>query len=139
MNRLACLLVVLACVAPVRAADKAYAYEVETVGAAKRAAATAGGVRWTCSGTRCTASGRGGNVSVKGCSELARQVGAVASYRSEVKRLGEGDLAECNRIAGAAPAVKNARSAGKPQRAATGELTYTGVWPPGGTTAERKP
>jgi len=120
-------------------ADKAYAYEVETVGAAMRAAVTAGGVRWTCSGTRCTASGRGGNVSVKGCSELARQVGAIASYRSEVKRLGEPDLAECNRIAGGAPAVKSARPAGKPQRATTGELAYTGMWPPGVVATERKP
>lgn len=138
MKRLAHFLVALACVAPARAADKVYAYEAETVGAAKRAAVTAGGVRWTCAGTRCTANGRGGNVSVKGCSELARQVGAVASYRSEVKRLGEGDLAECNRIAGAAPAAKSARSAGKPQRATTGELAYTGVWPPG-VAAERRP
>jgi len=41
MNRLSYFLVALACVTPVRAADKAYAYEVETVGAAKRAAVTA--------------------------------------------------------------------------------------------------
>ena len=142
MNRLRCFLVALACIAPARAADKVYAYEVETVEAAMRAAVTAGGVRWTCSGTRCTASGRGGSVSVKGCSELARQVGAVASYRSEVKRLGEPDLAECNRIARgapAAPAAKSARPAGKPPRATTGELAYTGVWPPGGGATERRP
>ena len=139
MKRITLALVALVCVTPARAADRVYAYEAEAVAAAKRAAVTAGGVHWTCAGTRCTASGRGGNVSVKGCSELARQVGAVASYRSEVKRLGESDLAECNRIAGAAPDAKSARSVGKLQRATTGELTYTGVWPPGGTTAERKP
>jgi hypothetical protein len=138
MKRISLALVALACIAPARAADKVYAYEAETAAAAKRAAVTAGGVRWTCAGTRCTASGRGGNVSVKGCSELARQVGAVASYRSEVKRLGEGDLAECNRVAGAAPAAKNARPADKPQRATTGELTYTGLSPPA-RAAERKP
>lgn len=119
------------------AADRAtYAYTAETVSPAKRASVTAGGVTWTCSGTRCTANGRGGRVSTKGCSELARAVGPVAEYRSEANRLDAAALAECNRIAqaGAAASAKSApapaaKAAGPraPQRAEADELTFTGI------------
>jgi hypothetical protein len=121
------------------AQSRAYGYEAELAQAARRAAVTAGGVQWTCAATRCTASGRGGNVSVKGCSELARAVGPVAAYRSEIKTLPEGSLRECNRIAQAAGAgaAKAAKAPAKPQRAATPEIQFTGV-APGGETAERR-
>ena len=99
-----------------------FAYEAELAQNARRAAVTAGGVGWTCTANRCTASGRGGNVSVQGCSELARAVGPIARYRSEIKELAGADLQECNRIAQTA----GARLA-KPQRATAPEISYTGI------------
>jgi hypothetical protein len=112
------------------AQDRRYAYEADLAAAAKRAAARAGGVDWSCAGTRCTAEARGGGVSVRGCSELARAVGPVTRYASEIRQLGEKELAECNQMVAAAPAKAPA-----PKAAAgltvTPELTYTGVWPGG--------
>ena len=123
--------------APIRAQDRRYAYEVDLAAAAKQAAVRAGGVDWSCSGTRCTAEGRGGAVTARGCSELARAVGPIRRYASEARQLGENDLAECNQAAttAAAPAAAPAAAASKapaPKAAAgrsgTPELTYTGVW-----------
>jgi hypothetical protein len=126
-----------AALAAAHAQDRRYAYEAELAGAAKRAGARAGGVDWSCSGTRCTAEARGGAVSVRGCSELARAVGPVRRYASELRSLDEKALAECNRVAAAAetPKAADARSPA-PKPAAGGgtvaqELTYTGVWPRG--------
>jgi hypothetical protein len=124
------------------AQGKAYAYEAELAQGARRASVTAGGVRWSCTGTRCTASGRGGNVSVKGCSELARAVGPVARYRSEIKQLAEADLRECNRVAQSAgeAGAKAAKGPPKPQRTTTGEIRFTGIAPAGAAVPpERKP
>lgn len=108
---------------------------------ANRASANAGGVDWSCAGTRCTAEARGGNVSVRGCSELARAVGRVTRYASEVRQLGEKELAECNQAAAAAaPAVAAKAPAPKPAagRTVTSELTYTGVWPGGREAAAKQ-
>jgi hypothetical protein len=122
------------------AQDRRYAYVVELAAPTQRTDVRAGGVDWTCSGTRCTAEARGGAVSVRGCSELARAVGPVRRYASEIRSLDEKALAECNRIAtAAAPAAAAAASAApkaatpKPAggRAVTPEMTYTGVWPGG--------
>ena len=119
------------------AQDRRYAYEAELSRAAKSAAARAGGVDWSCAGTRCTAEARGGAVSVRGCSELARAVGPVTRYASELRQLGEKELAECDQVAAAAaPAVaatpaKAPAAKAAPGRAVTPELTYTGVWPGG--------
>ena len=128
--------------APAGAQDRRYAYEVELAAAAQRAAVRAGGVEWTCSGTRCTAEGRGGAVSVRGCSELARAVGPIRRYASEIRSLGEKELAECNQAATATAAAPSAppAAAAAPKAAApkptagpgvTAEMTYTGVWPGG--------
>ena len=134
--------------APIHAQDRRYAYEVELAATAKQAVVHAGGVDWSCSGTRCTAEGRGGAVSVRGCSELARAVGPIRRYASELRQLGEKDLAECNQAAttaAAPPAPKAVAPAAAPAAAATKgpapkavagrsgapELTYTGVWPGG--------
>ena len=99
----------------------AYAYEARLAAAAKRADARAGGVEWTCSGTRCTAEARGGVVSVRGCGELARVVGAITRYASEIRQLGEKELAECNQAATAtataAPAAKAPASKSPPPAA----------------------
>jgi hypothetical protein len=142
MHRFA-LAAALAAVADLAHAQaKTYGYEAELAQAARRVAAAAGGVQWTCSGTRCTASGRGGNVSVKGCSELARAVGPIAGYRSEIKTLPDADLRECNRIAQSATgaAAKAAKAPARPQRASTPEIQFTGVAPVGeAAAAERKP
>jgi hypothetical protein len=124
------------------AQSRVYAYEAELAQGAKRATVTAGGVRWSCTGTRCTASGRGGNVSVRGCSELARAVGPVARYQSEIRQLADADLRECNRLAQApaAASAKAAKGPAKPQRATTAEIRFTGIAPSGAPAQlERKP
>jgi hypothetical protein len=118
------------------AQDRRYAYEATLAAAAKSAAARAGGVDWSCDGTRCTAEARGGAVSVRGCSELARVVGPVTRYASEIRSLGANELAECNRVttgaaAPAAPAAKAAAPKAPGGRSVTQEMTYTGVWPGG--------
>jgi len=121
------------------AQDRRYAYEAELAAAATRSSARAGGVDWSCTGTRCTAEARGGAVSVRGCSELARAVGPVTRYASELRQLGEKELAECNQTVAAAPAKAPAlapkAAAG---RAVTPELTYTGVWPGGRETGAKQ-
>lgn len=121
---------------------RVYAYEAELAQGAKRASVAAGGVTWSCTATRCTASGRGGNVSVRGCSQLARAVGPVVRYQSEIKQLPEADLRECNRIALAAggAGAKAAKAPARPQRATTAELRFTGIAPAGAPAPlERKP
>ena len=124
------------------AQDRTYAYEAQLAAAAKRADARAGGVEWTCSGTRCTAEARGGVVSVRGCSELARAVGAITRYASEIRQLGEKELAECNHAATAtataAPAAKAPASKPAAGRPVTPELSYTGVWPGGRETGAKQ-
>ena len=152
VKRLQLLLSFILCAAfaaaPIRAQDRRYAYDVELAATAKRATVRAGGVDWSCSGTHCTAEGRGGAVSVRGCSELARAVGPIRRYASEIRELGAQELAECNQTATAtapAAATKPAAVAAAPAAAAakgpapkavagrsgTAELTYTGVWPGG--------
>ena len=114
--------------APVRAQDRRYAYEAELAATTKQAAVYAGGIDWSCSGTRCTAEARGGAVSVRGCSELVRAVGPLRGYASELRQLGEKELAECNQ------ATTAAAPKGPAPKAVAGrapELTYTGVWPGG--------
>jgi hypothetical protein len=64
---------------------------------------------------------------VRGCSQLARAVGPVAAYRSEVKSLAAADLSECNRLAQGAGAAKAAQAPARPQRATTPEITFTGI------------
>ena len=127
------------------AQDRRYAYEATLAAAAKSAAVRAGGVDWSCDGTRCTAEARGGAVSVRGCSELARAVGPVTRYASEIRSLGENELAECNRTATAAaapapaaPAAKAAAPKAPGARGVTQELTYTGVWPGGREAAAKQ-
>lgn len=142
MHRIALAVLLAAAAGLAEAQGKTYSYEAELAQAARRAAATAGGVSWTCIGTRCTASGRGGNVSVKGCSELGRAVGPIARYRSEIKELAAADLRECNRLAqtGGGAAAKAAKAPAKPQRATTPEIAFTGVASGGeAAPAERRP
>jgi hypothetical protein len=130
-------IVLCAAFAAAHAQDRRYAYEVELAAPAKRAAVRAGGVEWTCTADRCTAEGRGGAVSVRGCSELARAVGPVRRYASEIRSLDEKALAECNRVAAAAETPKAAEARSPAPKPAAGggtvaqELTYSGVWPRG--------
>lgn len=125
------------------AQDRRYAYEAELAAASKQPVAKAGSVDWTCIGTRCTAEARGGNVSVRGCSELARAVGPVRRYASEVRQLGDRELAECNQAAtaaapAAAPAPKAAVAKPPAGRTVTPEMTYSGVWPGGRETGAKQ-
>jgi hypothetical protein len=127
MLRIALAVLLAAAADLVHAQAKVYGYEAELAQPARRAAVAAGGVKWSCSGARCTASGRGGNVSVRGCSQLARAVGPVTAYRSEVKSLAAADLRECNRLALGAGAAKAAQAPARPQRVTTPEITFTGI------------
>jgi hypothetical protein len=126
------------------AATNSYSYRVELAGAATKSHVHAGGVDWECRGTYCIASARGGNVSVRGCKELASQVGRVVSYRSEIKQLAGEQIDECNAaVASAKPppgraattaggAAEMAKQPERPARVTTEELTFTGVhkWNP---------
>jgi len=117
------------------AESKAYSYRVELAETAKKSQVRAGNVVWECRAKYCIASARGGNVSVKGCRELAAQVGKVVSYRSEIKHLGKEQLEVCNAAAAEASpehAAAAAKQAESPSRVTTDELTYTGVhqWNP---------
>jgi hypothetical protein len=129
MHRFALALALAAAAGLAHAQGKVYGYEADLAQPARRSAVTAGGVSWTCTGARCTASGRGGNVSVRGCSELARAVGPIAGYRSEIKTLATADLRECNRLAqgAAGGAGKAAKAPARPQRATTPEIQFTGI------------
>ena len=126
-------------VGPAAAETKVYSYRVELAETAKNSQVRAGNVVWECRAKYCIAAARGGNVSVKGCSELAGQVGRVVSYRSEIKHLGKEQLEACNAIAVAAEGASPERTAAAgekqpepPSRVTTEELTYTGVhqWNP---------
>jgi hypothetical protein len=117
------------------AQDRRFAYEADLAAPAKRAAVRAGGIDWSCSGTRCTAEGRGGGVSARGCGELARAAGAVARYASELRALGAQELAECNQGAAAGTPAAAAAATG---RTVTPQLTYTGVWPGGRESGAKK-
>ena len=123
------------------AADtKTYTYRVELTETARKAQVRAGNVNWECRDKLCVASARGGNVSVRGCRELAGQVGRVVSYRSEIRALGAEQIDVCNAVladasrrprtpetAAGAPARRDT-----PTRVTTEELTFTGVhsWSP---------
>lgn len=55
---------------------------------------------WTCAGASCTGpaiNGRFGDA--RGCREIAKAAGAVASYEGEKGPLGADDLAKCNKSA----------------------------------------
>ena len=133
---------------PAAAEIKRYFYRVDLAEDARASGVRAGGVTWECRGKRCVARGRGGNVSVRGCTDLARQVGRVLAYRSEIKSLADDQLAACNAAATAArqpvakmpPAAPAAvppaaptkaattAAAPRPRRVTTDELTFTGVY-----------
>jgi hypothetical protein len=132
--------------APLGAADqpKSYAYRADLAESTKKAEVRAGGVVWQCRAKYCVANARGGNVSVRGCTELARQVGRIVSYRSDIKLLADEQLTACNAQAMAArpapaPARRTTTTAAASAKAAapyrmpqvtTEELTFTGVHAP---------
>jgi hypothetical protein len=110
------------------AQDRRYAYQADLERPVRAGEFSAGGVAWRCKDGRCTALGRGGNVTVKGCSALARAVGPIKRYASEIKSLSAEDLVRCNAEVAARDAP---RPAAKPPaqvlRTTAPELVYTGV------------
>jgi hypothetical protein len=79
-----------------------YALAVETEQDARiQGTVFAAGQRWICLGNRCTGHeiGRAASASLQRCRELSAEVGRVRSYFDGVGRLGESELAECNRAA----------------------------------------
>jgi hypothetical protein len=119
------------------AVAQTYPYRVELANTAKKARAHAGNVDWECRGKLCVSAAPGGNVSVRGCRELASQVGQVVSYRSKIKHLEDKQIEACNAVlaeAGptAAPQATGSAATAAPARVTTEELTFTGVheWSP---------
>jgi hypothetical protein len=125
------------------AETKTYSYRVELAETAKKKQVHAGGVVWECRARYCIAAARGGNVSVRGCRELASQVGRVVSYRSEIKRLEGEQIDACNTVLAAGGNAKSsattpvsatgpAKQAESPARVTTQPLMFTGVhnWSP---------
>jgi len=135
--------IVLAAAPPGAAAQsKSHAYRADLAETTTKTEVRAGGTVWQCRGKHCVANARGGNVTVRGCTQLARQVGRVVEYRSDIKRLADDQLAACNAEATAGPrppAATAAAAAGKPAtparkaRVSTDELTFTGVHAPAGS------
>jgi hypothetical protein len=134
---------IAAAVLSATAAAQSYPYRVELAETAKKPHVRAGNVDWECRGKYCVATARGGNVSVRGCRELARQVGQVVSYRSEIKHLEDKQIEACNAVladagstagpqAGSASAAVAGQKPDAPARVVTEELTFTGVhdWSP---------
>jgi len=112
----------LAAAALTAAADtKSYSYRVELAATAAKSQVRAGNVDWACRGKYCVASARGGNVSVRGCRELASQVGRVVSYRSEIKKLDADDIDACN--------ATSASEKSSPKRATAAAASSTAASP----------
>ena len=60
----------------------------------------AGGAVFVCEADTCVASNPSGDtLSTSGCRDLARSVGAVASYGSDAKQLAAEKLTACNAVA----------------------------------------
>lgn len=100
------------------AADKpkSYRYTVDTVAAARsQGAVTASGIRWNCSGSRCTTTGPWAVPGVGACKALAEKVGAVRSYGHPGRQLDKAQLRQCNGAAATA-----GTEAGKPARSGAG-------------------
>ena len=70
-------------------------FTVELVQAASTDRAIAGGVLFSCEGLTCTAP-RSRDRSLRVCSELRREVGAIASFSAGGTPLPESQLARCN-------------------------------------------
>jgi hypothetical protein len=67
-------------------------------------AVDAGGLRWRCKGSRCSAPGDNASVTVAACRALAARVGAVTGFgRRAGKRLSAGALKLCNTQLGGTP------------------------------------
>lgn len=74
-----------------------YLYTAETaVPARRQGPVTAGGINWTCSGSRCTVSGPWPTPGVSACQALAQQVGQIRSYGYPGRQLTSAELQQCN-------------------------------------------
>lgn len=119
------------------AAETRHVHEAELAVPSPRAEVRAAGMAWRCDGVVCKAQGRDGKVTVRGCSELAKQAGAVRSYRSDISSLPADALERCN--AGLPPAPSAAKVEGQPARIATRAIVYMGVWATEATSGTRAP
>lgn len=87
--------------------DKQFVYTARLRQRAReQGAVEAAGIKWRCSGKRCTAKGPWPKPGVPACNALAKKVGPVQSYGHRNKQLSRSRLKQCNR------GVKTAGSGG---------------------------
>lgn len=78
--------------------DKQYRYTAVLQARAKhQGTVKAAGIRWKCSGNRCTTRGPWPRPGVRACNALAKQVGRVRSYGHSKKKLSRARIKQCNR------------------------------------------
>ena len=70
-------------------------FAIELVQPTEETRAIAGGVQFRCEGTTCTGP-RSRDRALRVCSELRREVGAIASFTADGETLSESQLARCN-------------------------------------------
>jgi len=86
-----------AAIAPSEAQAAAPAYYTATLDQpAPKARVVAGGVAWSCEGTRCVGA-RGTSRPLRMCRELFRKTGPLAAFVANGRPLSEDQLAKCNR------------------------------------------
>lgn len=99
MNKLlaAAAALALACAAGAASAQTDFAQATLAQPVAKPVQVIAGGAVWACEGSACTApSTSDRTLSVRSCKELAKQAGAVTTYRVERHALSADEVAKCN-------------------------------------------
>ncbi|RJY09286.1 CC_3452 family protein [Aurantiacibacter aquimixticola] len=80
---------------PLSATQSAPYFTAQLAAPTSEERAIAGGVVFRCEETRCAAP-RSGDRSLRVCSELRREVGAIASFTANGRALSAAQLARCN-------------------------------------------
>ena len=89
------LLATMGAVTPAHAADGPF-YTAELVQPTDETTLVAGGVAWSCKGTKCIAN-RGPSRPLRICRKLQRDVGEIAAFTADGEKLTEERLASCNK------------------------------------------
>lgn len=80
---------------PAQAATSAPFYTAELTKPAEKTTVIAGGVAWSCKGTKCVAP-QGNSRALRVCRELQKEHGQIAGFTSKGEALAEDALAKCN-------------------------------------------
>ncbi len=85
----------LAAPAPAEARSSGHYYTVELAQPTAERTIVAGGVAWSCEGTRCVAA-KGSSRPMRMCRALQRDTGEIRSFTTDGKALAADRLAKCN-------------------------------------------